>query len=114
PSVTGSRPTSRVAIASAASFNVSSGVQSCTLAVMASLTLMMDLVTLVCGEMDDQAFPPSSRHQRQFDGSGSPIGSIGCDGAVRQKEPAPFTLRHHEFHLVDQEFAGLADVVDLA
>ena len=57
---------------------------------------------------------PSSGNQRQFYGSRFSIALIRRDRAVGQQEPVALALRDHEANLVDQELAGLADIVGLA
>ena len=54
-----------------------------------------------------------SRGYRQFDGSRFPIALISGDGAVGQQQSVALSLRDHEPDFVDEEFTGLAEVIDL-
>src|SRR5215468_5205716 len=123
PSVTGNRPTLRLIMASAASFSVSCGVQSCTSGVIASPTFMVHLAQRINpeepargGSVPIGAKCPrcASGDPRQLDCSRFPIALEGGDGPIGQQQPVALALGYHELDLVHQELARLDAVIDLA
>src|SRR5215472_195099 len=124
PSVTGNRPTLRLIMASAASFNVSCGVQSCTSGVIASPTFMVHLAqqrikpeepahggSVPIGSKCSRC---ASGDQRQLDCSRFPIALEGGNGPIGQQQPVALALGYHELDLVHQELARFHAVIDLA